>query len=317
MQRAAEEGRRWLGATSPNPPVGAAALDENGNILAVAAHKRAGEDHAEAALLKLCREQNSLARVHTLCVTLEPCNHHGRTPPCSEAIIEAGIRHVAIGVADPNPRVAGGGAARLREAGITVTENIESDLCHRLIHAFEFHARAGRPFVTVKRAFDASGSMIPPAGQKTFSSPDQLTLAHRLRKKADAILTGSGTILADNPLFTVRNVPDFDKNRVLGVFDRRNRVSQAWFDSAATRNLLPIRYFGLDEAFSDLQKRSVQDVLVETGPVLSESILESPFWTLLVDIHAGEPDKLTYRFNPEANLPFNTNTLDIDSLLLL
>ena len=316
MRRACDEARLWLGATSPNPAVGAVALDEQGEILAVAAHHRAGGDHAEAALLKLCRAQNLLPRVRTMCVTLEPCNHHGRTPPCAEAIIEAGIGRVVVGARDPNPHVAGGGCDRLRQAGITVIENVEGELCRRLIHAFAFHARTGRPFVTVKRAFDAQGSMIPPVGQKVFTSPASLMLAHRLRKKADAIVTGSGTILADNPLFTVRHVQDHaDKRRILAVLDRRGRISPDYIEQAAQRGLDVVRYQTLASCFVDLEKRGMRDVLVEAGPLVSQAVLASSDWAMRVDIHHGEQDRIETEFNTAIELPFDVDQFDLDSFL--
>ena len=305
LRRACAEARLWLGATSPNPPVGAVALDEKGEILAVAAHCRAGGDHAEAALLKLCRAQNLMPRVHTLCVTLEPCNHHGRTPPCAEAIIEVGIRRVVVGARDPNPHVQGGGCDRLRQAGVEVIEGVEAELCRQLIHAFAFHAQTGKVFVTVKRAFDTQGSMIPPAGQKVFTSPESLVLAHRLRKKADAIVTGSGTVLADNPLFTVRHVPDHEgKRRILAVLDRRGRISSDAIERAARGGLDVVRYETLAACFVDLERRGVRDVLVEAGPLLSQSVLASSEWAMCVDIYKGAVDQIETRFNPAINFPF-------------
>jgi diaminohydroxyphosphoribosylaminopyrimidine deaminase / 5-amino-6-(5-phosphoribosylamino)uracil reductase len=317
MQRACREARHWLGATSPNPAVGAVALDEQGKILAAASHRRAGEDHAEAALLKLCRDQNLMPRVHTMVVTLEPCNHVGRTLPCSESIIKSGIRHVVVGTRDPNPVVTGGGCERLRQAGIDVIEGIETESCRRLIHAFAFFSLTGKPFVTVKRAFDERGSMIPPKGQKTFTSQESLTLAHRLRKKADAIVTGSGTILADNPLFTVRHVEDYPgKRRILAILDRRGRVPQDYMNQAAERRLDAIAYQDLDFCFSDLAHRGVQDVLVECGPHLSQSILNSPHWTMCIDVHKEKTEITNVLFN-NIKIPFNINEIDIDSLLPL
>ncbi len=307
-----------MGATSPNPPVGAVALDEKGEILAVAAHRRAGTDHAEAALLKLCREQGLLPRLHTLCVTLEPCNHFGRTHPCTEAIIAAGVRRVIIGVRDPNPQVTGGGSERLRHAGIEVIEGVEAEACRRLIHAFAFHARTGRPFVTVKRAFDAAGSMIPPVGKKTFTAQSSLILAHRLRKKADAIVTGSGTILVDNPLFNVRHVEDYpDKRRILGILDRRGRVSQGYIDEAARRGVDVVIYQNLDSCFFDLESRGIRDVLVESGPLLSQSVLSSSHWTMGVDVVHEEADKIDLTFNRDQETTLDINGLEIDALLPL
>ena len=318
MRRACDEARLWVGATSPNPPVGAVALDEKGEILAVAAHCRAGTDHAEAALLKLCRARNLLPRLHTMCVTLEPCNHHGRTPPCAEAIIAAGIRRVIVGARDPNPQVKGGGCDRLRQAGVTVIEDVEGDLCRRLIHAFAFHARTGNPFVTVKRAFDAQGSMVPPEGQKVFTSQESLTLAHSLRKKCDAILTGSGTILADNPLFTVRHVQDYaGKRRLLAVLDRRGRVSADYIEQAAWRGLDVVRYQTLEACLADLERRGVRDVLIEAGEQVSQSVLASADWAMSVDIHKGDTDRIETRFNPAIDFPFEVNALAVDALLPL
>jgi diaminohydroxyphosphoribosylaminopyrimidine deaminase/5-amino-6-(5-phosphoribosylamino)uracil reductase len=264
-----------------------------------------------------------MPRVHTVVVTLEPCNHVGRTPPCCEAIINAGIRRVIVGARDPNPDVGGGGCERLRSAGIEVIEGIETEACRRLIYAFAFYALHRRPFVTVKRAFDSFGSMIPPPGEKTFTSKESLVLAHRLRKKADAIVTGSGTILADNPLFNVRHVEDHEgKRRILAILDRRGRVSRDYMDRAAQRGLDVIIYQDLDTCFSDLAGRGVLDVLVEAGPLLSQSVIDSSYWTMCVDILKGQvdilkgqKDSVALSFNPKEEIPFSTQRIEIDCLL--
>lgn len=285
MRRACREARCWLGATAPNPPVGAVALDGVGQVLAVAAHQRAGQAHAEALLLERLRAQGLLEKTHTLCVTLEPCNHHGRTPPCADAIIAAGIRHVAVGVRDPNPQVSGGGVEHLRNSGVVVTLGVEELLCQQLLYAFSYRVTQGRPWLTVKRAFDCHGSMIPPAGQKTFTSPSALRLAHQLRKRADAVLTGSGTILADNPCFTVRHVQDYKgKQRVLAILDRRRRVPTAYLAAAAARGFVPVLYDDLTAALDGLARRGALDVLVEAGLELSRAILATDLWTQNVTI---------------------------------
>lgn len=290
--------RRWLGATPPNPPVGAAALDAAGNLLGVAAHQRAGEGHAEALLLQQLRTAGMLAQVQTLCVTLEPCNHHGRTPPCCEAIIAAKIPQVVIGAHDPNPHVAGGGAARLRAADVIVTE-LNDPECQAVLYAFKHSVTTGRPWVTVKRAFTAAGSMVPPLGQKTFTSPEALRLAHQLRRRADAILTGSGTVLADNPDFTVRHVPDHaGKTRLLAILDRRRRVPPDYLAAAAQRGLQPILYDSLDAAIADLGRRQCRDVLVEAGSELSAAVLASDYWCQEVRIQQALPDSVTVRYHP-------------------
>ncbi len=300
MLAACRTARCWLGATAPNPPVGAAALDAHGNIIGVAAHQLAGEGHAEALLLEQLRARNLLAAVHTLCVTLEPCNHHGRTPPCAETILTVGIRNVAIGVRDPNPKVVGGGAERLQAAGVAVTLGVEAERCTQLIYAFAHSVTAGRPWLTVKRAFDAQGSMIPQPGQKTFTSPAGLKLAHRLRKRADAILTGSGTILADNPCFTVRHVSEFPrKQRLLAILDRRRRVPEAYLVDAQARGFAPVIYDAIEEALADLAARGVLDILAEAGPQLAASLLASPFWTQDIVIQTGGDERITLQYHPD------------------
>jgi diaminohydroxyphosphoribosylaminopyrimidine deaminase/5-amino-6-(5-phosphoribosylamino)uracil reductase len=248
---------------------------------------------------------------------LEPCNHTGRTPPCTEAIIAAGIRRGVIGAHDPNPHVAGGGAARLRQAGIEVVEGVEGELCRRLIAPFAFHAATGRAFVTVKRAFDEAGSMIPPVGHKVFTSEASLVLAHRLRRKADAIVTGSGTILADRPLFTVRHVDDHaGKRRILAILDRRGRVDEAYLQQARENGMEPVIYTDIAFCLHDLAARGARDILVEAGTVLSDAVLASPHWTMRVDIHKGMPDRINVAFHPHQNVGFDVRGVGLSDILL-
>ena len=160
--------------------------------------------------------------------------------------------------------------------------------------------------------------MIPPAGKKTFTTQSSLVLAHRLRKKADAIVTGSGTILADNPLFNVRHVQDFpDKRRILGILDRRGRVSREYIDKAARRGLDVVIYQNLDSCFFDLESRGIRDVLVESGALLSQSVLASPHWTMRVDVLYEETDSVEVTLNLDKEIPFDVSGLEIDALLPL
>jgi diaminohydroxyphosphoribosylaminopyrimidine deaminase/5-amino-6-(5-phosphoribosylamino)uracil reductase len=319
MRRAVAEARKWMGATSPNPCVGAAALDADGNILAVAAHRKAGGPHAEAALIAACRYSGILASVQTLCVTLEPCNHTGRTPPCAEAIIKAGIRRVVVGTKDPNPEVRGGGIAALRAAGVEVIEGVEENLCRQILYSFAFSVTQKRPWITVKRAFDSNDSMIPPRGKKSFTSPSSLRLAHRLRKGADAIMTGSGTILADNPLFTVRHVADFGgKKRLLVIMDRRRRVSSDYLRRAEGNGFHPVLCDGIDQALELFSAHSVRNLLVEAGPLLSTTILEKGLWNLQIDIRRQSddtPDLVIPSLNQATVLPFDASDWDLENLL--
>jgi diaminohydroxyphosphoribosylaminopyrimidine deaminase/5-amino-6-(5-phosphoribosylamino)uracil reductase len=305
MYRASAEARKWLGATSPNPAVGAAALGAEGEVLATAAHERAGEAHAEAKLIENCRAQNLLGRIHTLCVTLEPCNHQGRTPPCTEAIIRSGIKSVAIGARDLNPKVAGGGIERLTQAGLNVSCGINEEECRQLITPFSYNIQSGKSWITIKRALDRHGSMIPPPGQKTFTSTESLKLVHRLRKKCDAIVTGSGTILADDPLFTVRYVPDFlGKRRLLAIIDRHKRVPENFISAASLRGFDSTVFDNVDNALEYLAHKEVQDVLVEAGPQLSQAMFDSHLWCMSVTISEGDPDRIDVSFNPREPIPF-------------
>ena len=299
----------FVGATSPNPPVGCVVLDASGQILACGAHARAGQAHAEAAALDACRRAGTFGRIHTLVVTLEPCNHTGRTPPCVDAILESPARAVWFGVRDPNAEVLGGGAKRLAEAGLEVgaldalPHADAADLAQaarRLIAPFRQWKRAGRPWLTVKQALDANGGMIPPSGRNTFTSRDSLTLAHRLRRRADAIITGSGCVLADNPAFTVRHVPDhFGKRRILAILDRRGRVPASYVAAAQDRGFEVLIRRDPADLVRELGAAGVMEALVEAGPTLLASILEAGLWDEHVVIRQsaipGEPDAVDVR----------------------
>jgi diaminohydroxyphosphoribosylaminopyrimidine deaminase/5-amino-6-(5-phosphoribosylamino)uracil reductase len=301
--------RRHEGATSPNPPVGCVLLDADGRVIATGSHHRAGSPHAEALALSVARDAGRLGRLHTLVVTLEPCNHHGRTPPCAEAILNAPAREIWIACRDPNPSVVGGGAERLLAEGRTV--RFLSALDHpsapavladavRLLAPFAKRTLTGRPFVTLKQALSLTGGMIPPPGQKTFTSAASLQLAHQLRRRADAILTGSGTILADNPLLTVRHVPDHrGKQRLLVILDRRRRVPMAYTEQARRSGFAVHVLDTLDDALDLVGAAGGLEVLVEAGPSLTASVLNRELWDEHVLFEqASEPgleDRVTVR----------------------
>lgn len=316
MSTAAAEARKWLGATAPNPPVGAVALNAAGEVIALAAHHRAGEQHAEALLIEQCRANNTLSHIDTVCVTLEPCNHFGRTPPCTDEIIRAGIKRVVIGTRDGNPHVQGGGIEKLQAAGIEVIVGIAENECRQLVHAFAYHAACRKPWITMKRALDPAGSMIPPEGYKTFTSPASLRLAHRLRKKADALVTGSGTILADNPLFNVRHVQDHQgKRRWLAILDRRGRIPEPYITAARERGLDVLIYTDVDDALHDLTARGAQDILIEAGPMLSQTLFDRGSWTMSVTLQQASPDTIHVAFNPREILPFDAKQFRWDYFL--
>ena len=279
---------KFGGSTSPNPPVGCAVLDQQGEILACAAHERAGHSHAEAAAIDICRRAGVVDRIDTLVVTLEPCNHFGRTPPCSDTILATPARTVWIGVVDPNPNVVGSGAGRLQTQGTSVhfLEGLEDpdakqllQASRRLIGPFAKWSLTRQPWITLKQALTIDGGMIPPLGDKTFTSKASLFLAHSLRRRADAIITGSGTVLADEPHFTVRHVEDHHgKRRYLAIFDRRGRTPSHYCDAARMREFEVSLEQDIDWALTRLGKLEVMEVLVEAGPTLLNAFLDRDLW---------------------------------------
>lgn len=292
MQMALAAAEDYEGATAPNPPVGCMALDSKGKILIGAAHQKAGEAHAEARVLAMATKMGIADKIHTLVVTLEPCNHQGKTPPCTQAILkQKNIRQVVIGTLDPNPAVAGKGAELLKAKGLDVITGVLQKECDFLIRAFQKFSTRGLPYVTVKAAFTLEDSMIPPEGEKTFTSPSSLQLAHELRKKCDAIWTGSGTVLADNPLFTVRHVKDHPgKKRILALSDRRHRVSAEWKNQTSKNGFTLLDVNSLQEGLEELARQNVMHVLVEAGPTLHKAWIESGLWDEQVNIYQSEEE---------------------------
>lgn len=196
--------RRGLGQTAPNPSVGAVVVDSRTHrIIARGFTQPGGRPHAETEAL---RRAGRHARGATLYVTLEPCSHHGKTPPCADAIIAAGISHVVCAIEDPDPRVAGRGLDRLRAHGIAVTRGVLAEEAHWVTRGHIVRVTERRPFVQLKMALAADGS-VPrgAAGQPTWvTGPEARKAGHRLRAEADAILVGSGTVRDDDPELTCR-----------------------------------------------------------------------------------------------------------------
>ena len=192
---------RGTGYTSPNPMVGAVVV-KGGQVVGKGYHRRAGRPHAEILALEEAGEQ---AKSATLYVTLEPCNHHGRTPPCTEAIVGSGIRRVVVGCGDPNPRVVGAGAEYLRSQGIRVDTGILEKKCFRLNEPFIKHVTTGLPLVIAKMAASLDGKIATHLGDSHWISNERSRrFVHTLRHSADAILVGVGTVVADNPRLTTR-----------------------------------------------------------------------------------------------------------------
>jgi diaminohydroxyphosphoribosylaminopyrimidine deaminase/5-amino-6-(5-phosphoribosylamino)uracil reductase len=216
LRQSLDLARRGIGLTSPNPNVGAVIVDEHGEVVGTGYHTYEGLKHAEVLALE---QAGSNARGATLYINLEPCSHQGRTGPCADALIAAGIRRVVAGVVDPNPLVSGQGFARLREAGVIVASGLLAEECQRLNDAFANYIRRRKPLVTLKTAMTLDGKIAPPPGESENPTAlgvasvsggwitSEVARAHvqELRHQNDAIMVGVGTIIADDPLLTDRS----------------------------------------------------------------------------------------------------------------
>lgn len=201
MRLAIREAKKGLGRTSPNPIVGAVVVD-GGRVVGRGYHHRAGTPHAEVHALRDAGERTAAGCLY---VTLEPCNHTGRTPPCTRAILESGISRVVIGMADPNPGVAGNGAGFLREHGLTVVMGVLEDQCRQMNLPFIKHSTTGMPWVIVKAALSIDGKLATVTGHSEWITGEKARAAvHLLRDRVDAIMIGSRTASLDDPSLTAR-----------------------------------------------------------------------------------------------------------------
>ena len=273
MERAlslAEHGRR---TASPNPMVGCV-LVRDGQVVGEGFHERAGGPHAEIVALAAAGDA---ARGATAYVTLEPCNHTGRTGPCSEALIAAGVARAVIAVQDPHD-VAAGGAQRLTEAGVDVSFGVLGTQAALLNEVFFFGLRTGRPFVIAKAAISLDGRIAAADGSSQWLTGEAARQrVHRLRAEVDAVLVGSGTALADDPQLTVR-LPDFDGPQPARVvLDRRGRVpgtARVHDGQAAT---FVLQHATVEEVLADLWRRDIRSVLVEGGATVLHAFLSAGF----------------------------------------
>jgi len=299
MRRALRAARR--GRPSPNPHVGAVVV-RGQEVVSVGHHAQVGEDHAEVVAL---RKAGEAARGATLYVTFEPCNHHGRTPPCTEAILEAGIRRVVVGCADPAPHVPGA-SERLRAAGLEVEIGVLGGEAKALVADFTKLITTGMPLVTLKAALTLDGKMATRSGDSKWITGELARReAHRMRAHADAVMIGVGTLLADDPLLTVRHVRGRDPLRVLldsrlrspleakmlsgegggtlvyhaegadpaRIEALRQRGVQLACVSAARASQGGAGGLALDEVLADLGRRGVMRLMVEGGASLHGALL--------------------------------------------
>ncbi len=265
MQRALQLAALAAGRTSPNPLVGAVLLDPQGALVGEGFHARAGAPHAEVMALAQAGER---ARGGTLVVTLEPCCHHGRTPPCSQAVIAAGLARVVVAMADPNPQVGGGGLAELRAAGIKVICGVSEAEARTLNRAFCHRIASGRPLGILKWAMGLDGrTALPNGASQWISGPQARAWVHGLRAQCDAVIVGGGTVRADDPLLTSRGLRQQEPLRV--VLSRSLNLpsaAQLWDQRLAT-TLVAHSDAAPAEARTQLDQRGVERlVLTDCGP---------------------------------------------------
>jgi diaminohydroxyphosphoribosylaminopyrimidine deaminase/5-amino-6-(5-phosphoribosylamino)uracil reductase len=312
MRAALALARRGLGDTWPNPSVGCVIVRE-GRMVGRAVTAPTGRPHAEPQALAMAGE---LARAATAYVTLEPCCFHGRTPPCTDAFIAAGVARVVIGVRDPDPRVNGAGIARLREAGITVEENVLREEAEEITAGLYCRVRAGRPLVTLKLASTLDGRIATHGGESRWITGEPARrMAHALRGRHDAVLVGVGTVLADNPDLTCR-IPELKRVPLVRVVvdsrlrtpllsrlvvtaratptwliarngadaDRRRAFAQA----GVTLIEVPGSELGIDlkRGLEALADRGITRLLVEGGGQIAASLLRADLVDRIAWFHA-------------------------------
>jgi diaminohydroxyphosphoribosylaminopyrimidine deaminase / 5-amino-6-(5-phosphoribosylamino)uracil reductase len=313
MQAALALARRGLGAVWPNPTVGCVIVDD-GRVVGRGWTQPGGRPHAETEAL---RRAGAAARGATAYVSLEPCCHWGRTPPCTDALIDAGVRRVVVAIEDPDSRVAGGGIARLRAAGLMVDTGLGAEEAAEVNAGFLTHRRLGRPLVTLKLATSLDGRIATGSGQSRWiTGPRARGWGHALRAAHDAIMVGTGTVLADDPQLTCRLPGLGSRSPVRVVLDRELRIpvsarviadarqTPTWAltlqsaDGAKRAALLgagvtlidvapdPERRIELVAALAALAERGVTRLLVEGGAQLAAALLHAHLVDRLAWVHA-------------------------------
>jgi len=263
-----------LGPRGINPQVGAVVLSPTGEILAEGWHRGAGNPHAEIEALSHLAPEDAVGA--TMVVTLEPCNHTGRTGPCAVALIDAGVSRVVYAVADPAEPSAGG-AARLRSHGVDVEPGVRADEVEAMLDSWLRVVRLGRPFVTVKWAQSLDGRASAEDGSSQWiTGPAARADVHRRRSEADAIVVGTGTVLADDPALTARREDgELAENQPLPVVIGKRPLPADAALHRHPRGVVESRTHDLHQTLEDLRERGVQSVFVEGGPTLASAFIRA------------------------------------------
>lgn len=299
LARAFQCAEQSIGLSDPNPRVGCVIGSQDGTILAEGWTQAAGQAHAEVAALADARRRGIDVKAATAWVTLEPCSHHGRTPPCCDALIEAGIARVVVAALDPNPEVHGRGIARLRRAGLQVdlAGDAQAERCRELNIGFFSRMTRGRPWVRMKLAISLDGRAALQNGRSQWITGEEARVdGHSWRRRAGAILTGIGTVLADDPSLNVRHV-QVAQQPLCAIVDTHARLPLAArvhqparplvvyvgpdADTSALESIgaaihrcpLTAASVALDAVIKDLATRDVNELHAEAGPTLSGALL--------------------------------------------
>ena len=295
MRRALQLARQGAGHTSPNPMVGAVIVAPDGTIIGEGWHRKCGEGHAEVNAVASVKDA-TLLRDSTIYVTLEPCSHYGKTPPCAKLLIERDIPRVVVGTLDPFPEVSGRGVAMLREAGIEVVVGILEQQCRALNRHFLTAHTTGRPWVQLKWAQTADGfiALPPDAGENPLrmSTPVTMRLMHRQRALCDAIVVGAATARIDNPSLTTRQWPGRSPLRVvlsrnLSFPENLNLLIDGLptivYNGVKSETCGNVEYVKMDTTnpqswLQDLYRRGITSVMVEGGTQVLQQMIDAGTW---------------------------------------
>ncbi len=272
MERCIELAKKGEGKVSPNPLVGSVVTGANGEVAAEGFHQKYGEAHAEINALNMAGEK---ARGGTLYINLEPCCHHGKTPPCIDRVLNSGIKTLVLGMTDPNPGVSGRSIKIAKEAGIEVIENVLGGECMKLNEIFVKNTTENMPFIAIKTASTIDGKIATRSGKsKWITSENARKEVHRLRNRYDAVLTGSGTVTADDPSLDCRLEGGRNPARVIidskGIIPPGAKI----YKDDGTR-VIVWKDHGLGQLFKQLYKEGIRSVLVEAGAGLNSEVLKS------------------------------------------
>lgn len=284
MRRALQLAANGAGYVSPNPMVGAVIVDATGHIIGQGWHRKYGGPHAEVQAFRSVRpEDERLLSEATIYVTLEPCSHYGKTPPCAKLIVDKGVRRVVVGCGDPNPKVSGRGIEMIRQAGIEVTENVLRDECVALNKRFMTAHTLHRPWIQLKWAEDERGNMarrnpeytpgcdLPEYLPMQISSPVGMVLMHGQRAMVDAIMVGTNTLLSDNPSLTTRLWPGHSPRPVIFRSSRLPDSLKIWDRHPVILDpAVPLEQ-NMHLLFSE---HGITSLMVEGGRTLLDSFIE-------------------------------------------